>query len=124
MKDNGVVILHHADSFCEPIVDGMIDIGIDVWQGCLNTNDIVKLQKQTAGKITLMGGIDSVVDRVDSTEDEIRADVRKVCETYGPGGHFIPSITYGLPGTLFAHVQPVINDEINKYNKETYGVAY
>lgn len=124
MKDNGVIIMHHSDSFCEPIVEDMVELGIDIWQGVLNTNDIPKLQEQLQGRMVLMGGIDSVIDRADSTEEEIRADVRRVCEEYGKGGHFIPSITYGLPGAMFPHVQPIINDEINKYNKETYGVAY
>ena len=74
-------------------------------------------------RMTLMGGIDSIIDRPDSTEEEIRAEVRKVCETYGPGGHFIPSITYGLPGTLYPHVNPIMTDEIARYNREVYGVG-
>lgn len=52
--------------------------------------------------MTLMGGIDaSIVDRVDSTEEEIRKEVRRACEEYAPHGHFIPCITYGGPGCLF-----------------------
>lgn len=37
-------------------------------------------------------------------------------------GHFIPCITYGGPGCLYKHVDPIIDDEIDKYNKEVYGV--
>lgn len=121
MRDNGVLIMHHADSFCEPLIEDMVELGIDIWQGVLNTNDIPKLQKQLNGRMTLMGGIDSIIDRADSTEEEIRKDVRHVCETYGPLGHFIPSITYGLPGSMFPHVDPIMHDEIDKYNKEVYG---
>ena len=58
----------------------------------------------------------------DSTEEEIRKEVRRACETYGPGGHFIPCITYGAPGCLFPHVDPIMDDEIAKYNKEVYGI--
>ena len=123
MKDNGVIVMHHSDSFCEPIIEDMVDLGIDIWQGALPQNDIVKLQKQLDGRMVLMGGIDAaIVDRADSTEEEIRAEVRRACETYAPGGHYIPCITYGGPGCLFPHVDPIINDEIEKYNKETYGI--
>ena len=123
MKDNGVIIMHHSDSFCEPIVEDMVDLGIDIWQGALPQNDIPKLQKHLAGRMVLMGGIDaSIVDRADSTEEEIRAEVRRACTEYAPGGHFIPCITYGAPGCLFKHVDPIIDDEIAKFNKETYGV--
>lgn len=122
MKDHGVIVMHHADSYCEPLVEDMVELGIDIWQGVLPTNDIVKIQKQLQGRMTLMGGIDSWIDRPNSTEEEIRREVRRVCQTYGPGGHFIPSITYGLPGNLYPHVGPVIADEINRYNHEVYGV--
>ena len=81
MKDHGVIIMHHADSFMEPIIEDMVDLGIDIWQGTLPQNDIPKLQKQLNGRMTLMGGIDaSIVDRVDSTEEEIRKEVRRACE--------------------------------------------
>ena len=115
--------MHHADSFLEPIVDDMVEIGVNIWQGALPENDIVKIQKQVNGKMTLMGGIDaSVVDRADSTEEEIRKETRRALETYAPGGHFIPCITYGGPGCLYKHVDPIINDEIDRYNKSVYGV--
>lgn len=123
MKDHGVIIMHHADSFMEPIIEDMVDLGIDIWQGTLPQNDIPKLQKQLNGRMTLMGGIDaSIVDRVDSTEEEIRKEVRRACEEYAPHGHFIPCITYGGPGCLFPHVDSIIDDEIEKYNKEVYGI--
>ena len=123
MKERGIVIMHHADSFMEPIVEDMVELGIDIWQGVLPENDIPKLQKQLDGRMVLMGGIDaSIVDRQDSTEEEIRKEVRRACEAYGPGGHFIPCITYGAPGCLFPQADPIINDEIDKYNKEVYGI--
>ncbi len=123
MKDHGVIIMHHSDSFCEPIVEDMVELGIDIWQGALPQNDIPKLQKQLAGRMVLMGGIDAaIVDRKDSTEEEIRAEVRRACTEYAPGGHFIPCITYGAPGCLFPHVDPIIDDEIAKFNKEVYGI--
>ncbi|MGI5936740.1 MAG: uroporphyrinogen decarboxylase family protein [Oscillospiraceae bacterium] len=123
MHDKGVIIMHHADSFLEPIVEDMAELHIDIWQGVLPQNDIPAIQKKLDGRMTLMGGIDAaIVDRNDATEEEIRAEVRRVCEQYAPGGHFIPCITYGAPGPLYPHVDPIINDEIDLYNKEVYGV--
>lgn len=122
MREHDVIVIHHADSFLEPIVEDMVEIGVQIWQGVLPENDIPKLQKQLGGRMTLMGGVDATIDRVDATEEEIRASVRKTCETYGPGGHFIPCITYGLAGTIYPHVDPIITDEISRYNKETYNV--
>jgi hypothetical protein len=124
LKHKGVVIMHHADSFLEPIIEDMVELGIDIWQGALPQNDIGRLQTQLAGRMTIMGGIDSaVVDRPDSSEEEIRAHVRKACESFAPGGHFIPCITYGAPGTIHLQADSYINDEIDRYNKAAYGIV-
>ncbi|NLM84428.1 MAG: uroporphyrinogen decarboxylase (URO-D) [Clostridiales bacterium] len=123
IHEQGVIIEHHADSFCEQIVEDMVELHIDVWQGVLPQNDIVKLQKQLDGRMALMGGIDAaIVDRADSTEEEIRAETRRVLETYCPQGHFIPCITYGGPGTIYPQGDKFINDEIDRYNKEVFGI--
>lgn len=123
LKENGVTVIHHADCFCETLVPDMIDIGVDIWQGVVNTNNIPKIQKESEGKIVLMGGIDSIVDREDQTEEEIRSDTRKVCETYGAAGHFIPCLTSGIKNAgIFPLTDKVIDDEIRRYNHEVYGV--
>lgn len=118
-KEHGVKIMHHSDSFLEPIVEDMVDIGIDIWQGALPQNDIPKVQRQLGGRMALMGGIDAaIVDRIDSTEEEIRTETRRVLEAYCPNGNFIPCITYGGPGTIYPNGDKFISDEIMKYNKE------
>lgn len=120
MRDHDVIVMHHADSFCEPIVEDMAEVGVQIWQGVLPENNIVEIQKKLNGKMTLMGGLDATIDRADSTEEEIRANVRVACEKYGPGGHYIPCMTYGLSGTIYPHTDEIIRDEINRYNEETY----
>ncbi len=122
LHSQGVLVMHHADSFCEPIAEDMAEIGIDIWQGVLPTNDIPALTRRLDGRMALMGGIASVIDREDSTEEEIRREMRRVLSHYGELPNFIPSYTYGGPGTLFPHVLPVIHGEIEEYNKARFGV--
>jgi hypothetical protein len=119
LRQEGILIMHHADSYCEPIVDDMVELGIDIWQGVLPQNNIPEIQKKLNGKMLLMGGIDaSIVDRENSTEEEIRKEVRRACEEYGPAGGFIPSMTYGGPDCcLYPHVEQYVTDEIEKYNQ-------
>ena len=125
LHDNGVVIIHHSDSYCDSIIEDLVDLHIDVWQGVLPQNDIPKLQKQLAGRMTLMGGIDAaIVDREDSTEEEIRTEVRRACDEYAAGGHFIPCITYGALGTIYPQADKFIDDEIDRFNHEHYGTPY
>ena len=119
---NGVLVIHHSDSFCEQIVDDFAEIGIDIWQGVLPTNNIVELTQRLDGRMALMGGIDSSIDTAGATEDEIRAEVRRALNSYGHLRHFMPSFTYGGPGTICPHVDPIIVDEIDRYNNERFSI--
>lgn len=117
IRSRGVLVVHHADSYLVPIVEDMVDIGIDIWQGVLPGNDIPTLQKQLQGRMTLMGGVGAAIDRGDAGEEEIRSHVMALCRSCGKAGHFIPCITYGAPGTVFPHVDPVIDRTIDEYNR-------
>ncbi len=122
--EQGIIVVHHADSYCEDIIEDMVDCHIDIWQGVLPTNNIEKIIKQLDGRMTIQGGLESgIIDSEDATEESVRKHVREVCEKYGPMGHFIPSITMGGPGTLHPQNYLWIVDEIDRYNKETYGVC-
>ena len=117
IREQGVIAIHHADSYLAPIVEDMAEIGIQVWQGVLPENDIPALQRRLNGRMVLMGGIGAAIDRADAGEEEVRKYVHDALHEYCPGGHFIPSITYGLAGTVYKHVDPWIDDEIRKYNE-------
>jgi uroporphyrinogen-III decarboxylase len=118
---NGVLVIHHADSYCEPIAEDLAEIGVDIWQGVLPTNHIAEITKTLDGRMALMGGIDSSIDRADAAEEEIRAEVRRACNDYGYLPHFMPSHTYGGPGTIYPHVESVIMEEIDRWNREHFG---
>ena len=120
---NHVIVMHHGDSFCEPIVEDMAEIGIDIWQGVLPTNNIQAISEKVGDRMLLMGGIDSVIDRADATEEEIRRETRRACDAYGNLKGFWPGMTYGGPGTIYPQVEEIIIDEINRYNTEHYGAA-
>lgn len=120
IRSRGVIAIHHADSYLAPIVEDMVEIGIQAWQGVLPENDIPALQEQLKGRMILMGGVGATIDRADAQPEEIREYVRNVLESNCPGGHFIPCITYGLAGTVFPHVNPIIDEEIQAYNQQLH----
>ena len=123
LHEQGVIVMHHGDSYMEPVVEDMAEIGVDIWQGVLPSNDIKAVSEKVGDRMLLMGGIDSVIDRAYATEEEIRKETRRACEEYGDLKGFWPGITYGGPGTIYPHVEETVIDEINKYNMEKYGVA-
>ena len=98
----------------------MAELGIQVWQGVLPENDIPALQRQLRGRLVLMGGMGAAIDRADASPEEIRDYAKNVLASCGPLGHFIPSITYGLAGTVYPHVDRYIDEAIDGYNRQVH----
>ena len=120
-KAHGVqLIVHHSDSYAATLVPDMIDMGIDIWQGVMTSNDIPKLIKEYGGKISFMGGIDSAsVDHPGWTEEEVRREVRRACDECGKL-YFIPNASQGLPMSTFPGVYETLTREIDAYSKEVF----
>lgn len=114
-SEKEILFMHHSDTFLEPLIPGMIEIGIDIWQGAIPQNDIVRLQKEYHGKIAFHGGIDiAAIDHAVPVEENIRKEVRRAIDTYGPNG----GIIIGIPSiaAMFPQVQNIYLDELEKYS--------
>ncbi len=122
-KSHGVeLIFHHSDSYCANLVDDMIEMGIDVWQGCMKSNDVPALVKKYKGKITFMGEIDNKqVDFDGWTEQDCTDAALNAIKRVDSMTGFIPCITQGGPGSLYAGTYQALTDAIDKYNCETFG---
>ncbi|MCL2228028.1 MAG: uroporphyrinogen decarboxylase [Oscillospiraceae bacterium] len=121
--DHGVeLIIHHNDAYSATLVPYMIEMGIDVWQGCMESNNIPELIKKYGDKITFMGGLDNkAVDFTGWTQNDARKVVRRLCEACG-SKHYIPCITQGGPGSLYEGTYQALIDEIDDYSEEVFGI--
>jgi len=120
-REGGVqLIVHHSDSYAANLIPAMIDIGIDVFQGCLTTNNIPELIKKYGGQISFMGGINNgVVDIENWTEELIAREVRRACTECGKL-YFIPGLTVGGPGSTYPGVDAAVLGEIDKMSAEMF----
>lgn len=120
-KSRGVqIVAHHNDSYSANLVPFMIEIGIDIWQGCVSTNKVSELIEKYGGKISYMGDIDSgIVDLEEWSRKVIAREVRRACEQNGKH-YFIPCITQGGKGSIYDGVYDVISEEIDKMSKEMF----
>ncbi|MBP5165937.1 MAG: uroporphyrinogen decarboxylase (URO-D) [Oscillospiraceae bacterium] len=115
--ERGIIVMHHCDCYAAELAPEMVDLGVDIWEGVLPSNDIPKVQKATGGKMLLMGGLDQgLIDQADVTEEAVRAEVRRAIDEYAPGGAFLPCI--GSIECLNAWVTPIVIDECNRYGEE------
>lgn len=120
-KANGVeLIVHHSDSYGATLVPYMIEMGMDIWQGVMNTNNIAQLIDQYGGQMTFMGGLHSgLIDFPDWTPENCVKYVEEACRINGKN-FFIPCLTSGLPMSSFPGVYEEVNKAIDKMSKEMF----
>ncbi len=120
-KEHGVeVIVHHSDSYAATLVPYMIEMGIDVWQGVMTSNNIPELIKKYGGQISFMGGIDSAqIDFEGWTEEVVKAQVKRACDECGKL-YFIPGASQGLAMSTFPGVYEATSKYIDEYSKEVF----
>lgn len=122
-KNHGVdYIVHHSDSYAATLVPSMIEMGIDIFQGCMETNNVPELIKKYGGKISFMGDIENAAVDFDGwTDENCEAVVRRVCAECG-NKFFIPCIAQGGPGSVYPGVYASLNKAIDKLNQEQFGI--
>ena len=124
VKNSGMKFKTHCCGKVEDFIDNFLDMGVTAFDPVQCVNDIQALKKK--GKIGLMGGLDvqGVIDVEGTTEEEIRAEVRRCIDEYAEGGQYLmycasvhmydPS-SYA-PGGIIG----TINDECAKYGYRYY----
>ena len=117
-KSHGVeLIIHHSDSYAATLVPDMIDMGVDIWQGVMTTNNIPELIRKYGGQISFMGGIDSAkVDFEGWTKEVVKAEVERACAECGKL-YFIPNTSQGLPISTYPGVYEAVSQAIDDCSK-------
>ena len=123
-KSHGVeLVIHHSDSYAATLVPSMIDMGIDVWQGCMSSNNLPELVDKYCGKIAFMGGFDGAdYDYEGWTKEETKEKVWKYLDQFSSPKGFIPCIAQGGPGSVYDGVYDAITDAIDEYNVAHFGI--
>lgn len=120
-KENGIqLIVHHSDSYATNLVPYMIEMGMDIWQGVMNTNNIPELIKQYGGKLSFMGGIHSgLVDFPDWTKEIVEEHVERTCKENGKL-YFIPNLTAGGEMSSFPGVYEEVSSAIDEMSRKMF----
>ena len=101
----------------------MKEMGVDVWQGCMSTNNIPAIRKQYCGEIAFMGGFDGADYDIPNWDREtIRKQVFKALdEAESPRG-YIPCIAQCGPGSIYDGVYETIFEAIDDYNELHFNI--
>ncbi|MDR0877040.1 MAG: uroporphyrinogen decarboxylase [Treponema sp.] len=120
-KSHGIeLIVHHADCYAANLVPYMIEMGIDIWQGCISSNNVPELVKKYGPKISFMGDLDNgVLDKSDWSGEIIRKEVERACSSNGKL-YFIPNLTMGGDMSTFPGVYEATSKEIERMSREMW----
>ena len=121
-KEAGLPGQHHNCGYFEPFVQYIVDMGYNSWDPAQHSNDILGIKKKYNGKLTVCTGVVSngFCSYPETTEEEIRAEVRRVLDVFAPGGAycFMGNILGPAGDAETAKRNSWIQDEFekNKYN--------
>lgn len=114
-KSQGVeLIVHHSDCYAANLVPGMIEMGVDIWQGPIQENNLPILLQTYGEKLSYMGGINSsCIDTAKFSQDEADDYVLQLCSACGKH-NFIPCLTQGGPKSVYPGVYDGVSESIRR----------
>ena len=115
-QELGMHYMHHSCGYIEPIIPDLVEIGVESWHGGSPVNDLKKIKAEYGDKLIFAGGVDpQVTDTGHATEEEIRAEVRRVIDTLGKGGGLM--ISSAVMFSTVPNVDIIVDDETAKYGR-------
>ena len=89
-KELGAFAQHHNCGRIEPFIPYIVDEGFDAWDPAQRSNDLRGIKWRYDNKFCIMGGMENngFISWPETTEEQIRAEVRMVMDELAPGGAF------------------------------------
>ncbi len=90
IRSKGVIVDQHSCGMMEPFVGDMIECGADIInciQGTINNQE--KILQEYGDKVSFHGGLSPLMHDPSSTEEQLRAEVRRAIDVFAPYRNFI-----------------------------------
>ena len=115
-KELGMHYMHHSCGYIEPIIPDLVEIGVESWHGGAPSNNLKKIKAEYGDKLIFAGCVDpQVTDTGKATEEEIRAEVRRVIDTLGKDGGLL--VSSAVMFSTVPGVDGIVDDECAKYGR-------
>lgn len=121
-KSRGIPVLLHSDGDITQVLDGVVKMGVDALHPVQESAgmDLKMIKGTYAGKLSVMGGLDTAMALPFKNEQEIQEEVERILEILKPGGGYIFSGSHMIQGdTPISVVQAAYNKayEMGFYEK-------
>jgi len=115
----GLHIIKHSDGNLDPILDLLIDTGLD----CLHPIDplagmsLEKVKKEYGDRICIMGNVNCAGNLVFGTKDQVIEEVRNCIDVAAPGGGYILSSSNSIPRSVKPDNYVAMTETVKEYGK-------
>jgi uroporphyrinogen decarboxylase len=96
-RNRAVKIAFHSDGYIEPVIDDLVDVGVDLLNPVQpESMDPARLKKRYGGRLALWGTVSTQSTLPFGSAAEVEREVRERIETCGPGGGFLIAPTHNI----------------------------
>jgi uroporphyrinogen decarboxylase len=91
-KRHGLKIWFHCCGVCRPVLEDLIEIGVDLWDpvpGYVAGNDQAELKHRYGDRLAFIGGVDTVTILRHGSVRDVRDEVKRCLDIFAPGGGYI-----------------------------------
>jgi len=86
----GLPVVAHMCGNVRPLIDDLLEIGLDVLESLQpEAMDVYELKQKTAGRMALIGGLGTQWALPRGTPEEVRAETEKLIRELGRGGGYV-----------------------------------
>ncbi|MCL1828794.1 MAG: hypothetical protein FWG32_04775 [Oscillospiraceae bacterium] len=117
IKRRGIIYQHHSCGSMDVFAGDLIDCGAAMIHGLLAPyNDLASVQRSFSGKVTVEGGVNrQLIDGAETTEEELREEVRRCISAYGPYKNYVY-----LSNSMFPERIAIMVDEAVEFGGRFY----
>ena len=89
-KEAGLPAQHHDCGKFEAFVPYIVDMGFNSWDPAQHCNDLLGIKEKYGRRLTICTGVqgNGFCSWPETTEEQIRAEVRRVMDMFAPGGAY------------------------------------
>ncbi|MCX6347133.1 MAG: hypothetical protein NTZ89_04250 [Actinobacteria bacterium] len=117
-RNSNIKIAFHSDGFIEPVIDDLVDVGVDLLNPIQpESMDPAFIKKRFGKKISMWGSVSTQKTLPFGTPADVENEVRERIKTCAPGGGFLIAPTHNIQlDTSFENIEAFYSS-IKKYGK-------
>lgn len=118
IRAHGVFFTFHSCGKMEIFIDDLIDNGVQMINPLQPMNDQLGLAQKYADRVVFEVGAETLANYESSTEEEIRQDVKRIIDTFGPQKNLV--IICMPSNAKCIHNVDIVLDEAKNYGGSFY----